>query len=461
MQRTSAWLTLVVAAALAAGIIAFLAASPNQDARVSTTQLGFGTLDRDWFDARIHDAAAAQQRENRLQVRERTAVTVTRRWLGALPGASTRNSVIVKGVAVAGETPEAASRIAALRTWSDGILDDAWHVAGGQATSVADSDSWTVSTELQVTLAHALRRTRTLRFPVVVQVAPPVAAGKPWRVRDVQVDSTNTSLRAWRDPVVVRSAAIDVVAATTARDDAVTVASTVAQRMRAVHALLPTLARVDTTTVWIVASAGQRRAALGSTSSGPDAAHPIAHLTTSGDLVVELGPWRSATPAEQRAALAHATFHATVLDALSSLSPILAEGAAMGFGSDPTDSELQTALTIPTDPADSIARLLVAPGDSALDEPARQRAHALGSWLLDVHGASTLRELVALRGTGIDMDHAIRRVLHATPAGIDATVRRWAAGGATASDSGDQTDDAADTGETTGDAGSTDEGIAA
>ncbi len=428
MDRTSTWLVLIVAAALVAGVGAFVIASPSQASRIPSSELGFGTLDRSWFDERLAATAAVADRADARAAARRRAETVSRRWLTALPGARLEPASIVRGIAVAPDSAESRRRIAVLRRWSDSIPAGRWRIVVGTATApVGSGDAWTVAAAVHVRLASAATRTRIVRVPVVLHVAEPVRESAPWRVLDVRVDAPARGLRAYTDPVVVRSGATDVVAPSVARDDAVTIAATFAGAIDEARDRIPLLARRSTTTVWLYDGPARLRAVADSDVPLRDGAHPIARVLVRGDVFVDRRAWRAASAATRTAALRHAALHVAWGDAADVLAPVVREGVAAAFAATPGEDLLDEVADMRSP---SLADLLVADADGSLtSESQRRLSHVAGAWLLDEGGADALGELVRQREAGIDADHAIRRSLHATPAGVEGRVRAWAAAG--------------------------------
>lgn len=425
MLRTApAWLTVVVAAALAAGLLAYLSVTPDQGSRIQPDRLGFGTLDRAWLTARIRDAESAHRLAHRTEVRRRVAGTTARRWLAALPGATATSGALAT-VAVAADDTESADRITELRTWADGIDRAAWTLGPVQVTPVADSDAWVAGTIVRIRLPHARATSRVASVPLTIELAPPATARGRWQLRDAQLDAPRRGLRAWADPVLVGDDHVLAAAATIDAPIARQVAATLSRQLVVIHRRLPaSLVRARSTTAWVVDD-DTLRPALGRAGGAHDTEHPIARLAATGDVVVERAAWLAASPVQQRAALAHVAFHVATLDSLATLAPAFAEGLADAFAASPTEPELHAVAGLPA-PDDAIATLLLAPTTATLDPTDRARAHVLGAWLLATRQLDSVAELVELRAGGVDQDRSIRRSLHATPVGVGARLRGWA-----------------------------------
>lgn len=444
VHRYQAWVPIVVAAALAAGIVAFLAATPDQSSRVASDQLGFTHLSDDFVDAAMRAAAEHHRASNRQAIRERVAGSGVQRWLESLAG---DRAALRRGIGSAGETPEATARVDAFVSWADGIVPAAWRIVVVDTSAVADEPgTWAVDAMVHVRLAQANTRIRALRMPAVVQVAAPVRDGGAWRIRDIRVDSPRTRIRAYRDPVVVRSGAVDVVAPAARRDDAARVAAFASRRLAILRSRYDTLPGSATAAVWMVQGTPARRAVLADRSALPDTTHPIASVTADLDLVVDLTAWKTASADARNQALAHALTHVV---AQVSVPAFLDEALAQAESGPVPDAAVEVAAA---GEAGELERLLLATTTTPPTGDDAALAHTFGTWLLEVHGAAVAADLLGRIDGGLDVDHAIRRVLGATPGGVDARVRAWA-GDRTAplADEDDRTvRDGADTGDESG-----------
>jgi hypothetical protein len=362
-------------------------------------------------------------------VRGRAAAATAHRWLDALP--ESNSSSTLQGIVLDGEQPTATGRIDALRTWADGIASPAWSVVSIDAEPVADELGWVVDAVVHVKLAQARTRTRTLRVPIVLQVAQPISPRAAWRIRDVQVDGARRWLRAYRDPVVVRSGIADVVAPAGRRADARRVAAVIANRLPTLRDRYAALAGASSATVWMVDDTAQARAVFGpkhGVGTG-DAGHPLVAVTHDGDLIVDLHRWRSVDVEVRSRALVHAVWHVATLDGDDGVPRALVEGIATAEAdsSNALDQELLHTIVDPNDQdGRPIAELLVAAPESMLTDAELRRAHAAAAWMLDEHGVARTAAMLSRIDGGLDADHAIRRELGAAPRGVEQRVKDWA-----------------------------------
>lgn len=416
---------MVVAVALAAGVVAFLAASPDQSGRVRQGELGFARLDRAWIDGALGQAADQHRAIHRTAVRERAAGAIARRWVVATAGGEQLEG---GRIGIGAESPEAAARIEAWTTWADGIDRSAWQVrASGRATPMVDDrEAWVV--EVAVTVdRHVARPSASPRQPIAVsvQVAPPVRDGGPWRIRDLQVDGPPAGgIRAFDDPVLARSGLVDVVAPTRQGIAALAVARRAGDRLAALRERYAAVPGTDRATIWMVPRRRSITAVLGPVARvGFDDPHAIVALATTGDLVVDLEAWDAASGAQRTAELDHALVHVAWLGSLARAPRALVEGIAQAEAIAPTDATLRL---VAEGAAGPIARLLVAPPDASPDPDDLVLAHALGAWLLADVGPRRTAQLLAAIDGGAEPDRAVRRTIGATPAGVDGRVRSWA-----------------------------------
>jgi hypothetical protein len=349
---------------------------------------------------------------------------VARRWLGALAGHPATAAGVLRGTAIAPADAAGRARIAALRRWADGVDPSAWRatVSAPAALVGGDDGSWLADGSLVVTLVSAKQRTTRTRIAVVIELTAPVPGGGTWRIRDVQVDSPRTGLRAFADPTIVRRTAVDAILPASLAANAAVIADLAQRSFTSLQRQLGARASVDAIALRGWDDESQLRAALGvrRIASIDLDAPPLAAVDGDGDLIVHAPSWRGATPARRAGAIRSAMFRTLTRASLASLPRIVVEGVAMALAAPPTRDELGM---VGSTEGRGIERLLLADSAVQLDGPAETaRAHALGTWLLEQRSLAALDELATLYAAGIDADHAVRRVLHATPAGVAAQV---------------------------------------
>lgn len=431
MERTQAWLLVVVAASLGAGIAAFALATPDQSTRIARDELGFRTLDRRSVGAALEGAGEHHRRLHRTAALERAAGAAVRRWLVAMPVGGQRPR---RGSALpvhAGDGPEALARVTGFAAWLDGVPASSTRIELGATVPLDQQRAWAVDAVVHVELWQARDGVRRLRHPLVVEVAAPTRAGARWRILDTHVEAPRRWLRGYADPVVARGAALHVVGPGSAATDVVRGLELADGFLRALRGRAASLRGSGRATIWFVPDRVRGGVFLGAPARTAPAGHDIAWVDPRGEVVVALDRWHGSPPAVRERALRHAVAHVALLDGTPRSPRILLEAVAeaeAGTDAPPLGGPMAAALE-PAASGRPIAELLVARASSPLADPAeRLRARALGAWIADVHGTAVGIELLLRIEGGLDPDAAVRRLLRATPGGVEQRVRTWAAG---------------------------------
>lgn len=427
MERMHAWLLLVVAASLGAGVAAFLVAVPDHSSRIARDQLGFQRLDRDAIAERLDAAGAHHQAQHRATTLERAAGGAVRRWLVALPVGGTRPARDAALPAPAGRSAASRARVSSFAAWLDGLPASSVRITVGSAVPLDVEEAWAIDAVVHVELAQAREGTRRLQYPVVIEVAAPARAGARWRLLDAHVDAPRTWLRGYVDPVMLRGAAVNVVAPAAAAQDATRALALTDAPLVGLRRKLDQLRGSDRTTVWFVADRSRAGVQLGAPAARGAAGEDIAWLDERGELVVALDRWRAATAPVRERELQTALAHVAMLDGVDRVPRVLVEALAAVHAGTGRSALGDAATFAPSAGGRTIAELLLAEPGSALDHPAeRRRADALAAWFQDAHGTASVVDLMARIEAGLDADRAVRRVLGATPVGVERRVDAWA-----------------------------------
>jgi hypothetical protein len=167
VRATQTWLTLVVTAALAAGMLAFLVATPDPSGRVTAGDVGFTRMDERTVFAAMGHAAEHHRAAHRSTMGGRAAATTGRAWLDALPGSRARTRAVPANVALASGPDANARRVAAFVRWADDLPARRWRATANSPLQVAGEElRWTVTGELTIDVAQAVSRTRRQVVPV-------------------------------------------------------------------------------------------------------------------------------------------------------------------------------------------------------------------------------------------------------------------------------------------------------
>ena len=446
MRATQTWVTLVVTAALAAGMLSFLVSTPDVGGRVDADELGFALLDTDHVFGAMGHAAEQHRAAHAASVGAQAAATTSRRWIAAIPGSASRTTTIPANVQAARGDDAASRRVAAFTRWADDLPARRWRVTTSDPVPVAGVErTWMVAAEIQVSVAQAVARTRLQVVPLELQLRGSVAEqrGVPrrWVVEDVIVGSSPGWLRAYRDPIVVGSEVVDAIAPVAARSVAADAAATATAVLAPVTTRYASRGRVATLAIWMVERPAQvravtRRAAPAEVrGAADDAPHAMAWADDRGDIVVDLSRFQQASAAVRSATIRHAVAHLATRAATERAPAILAEGIALAEQRrasrviEFTSAELAALDAAFTARTSGIADLLVAPPATGLDGAAQQLAAAATvAWLLDERGASRTQDLLEAIRAGAAPATALRRTVGLAPRGVELQVAAWVRG---------------------------------
>lgn len=463
-------MTLVVAAALVAGMLSFLLATPDPGARVDADELGFSRLDTTHVFASLGHAAEFHRAAQAATLGARAVTTTSRGWLVGVPGSSGRRGAVPANVRVGVGDGVASRRVAAFVEWADELPANRWHVTTSTPIPVAGADrSWTVGAEIEVDVAQALTRTRRQVVPVQVQLRGSIAelrgAPRSWVVEDVVVGPSPGWLRAYRDPLVVGSGTIDVIAPASARAIAQDAAATASAVLGPLTTRYATRGGASTLAVWMVERPGRVQVVTGAAApaevriAAKDSPHAMAWADDRGDLVVDLSRFQGASAAARGAALRHALAHFATRQVTKRAPAMLSEGIALaeerraGRTIVITPGELATLDAAFTSRTSGIAELVGAPTSPKLHgELEELAAVATVAWLLDERGADRVQALLAAIDGGTAPDVALRRTVGLAPRGVERQVAAWvraqvpatAAPAPSVGDEADVTDDGAE-----------------
>ncbi len=440
MRATQTWVTLVIAAALSAGMLSFLVATPDQGGRIDADELGFARLDTgDVFGAMGH-AAEFHRTAHESALGARAARTATRRWLGALPGSGARKTIVPANVRLATGRDPGARRVSTFVRWADGLPARGWRVTTRDPAAVDGAErTWIAAAEVQVDVAQALTRTRRHVVPVEVRLRGSTAmlrgAPRSWVIEDVVVGAGTGWLRAYADPVVVGTGVVDIIAPATAhavaRDALATVEST----------LVPTTKRYSSSggaamiAVWMVEGRGRVRAVMqraAPATAGEDDPHALAWADDRGDVVVDLSRFQPASASVRAAAIRHAVAHVATRHVTTEAPALLAEGVPLveqhrvdGRIVVP-DAQLELLDDAFSTRTSGIERLLVAASTGELTtDVERAAATATVAWLLAERGPRRVRALLESLEDGVAPATAVRRTIGLAPRGVELEVAAW------------------------------------
>lgn len=436
-------MTIIVAAALAAGMLSYLVATPDQGGRVDADEMGFTLLDTRYVFGAMGHAAEQHRSAHAATVGAQGAVLASRRWLTALPGSGARRTMIPANVQQAPGKAAPSRRVAAFVRWADELPSQRWRVTTSAPVPVAGADrTWTVAAELQVEVAQATTRTRRQVVPLELELRGSVAelrgAPRSWVVQDVVVGASPGWLRAYRDPVVVGSEVVDVVAPAAARALAADAADAATATLTPVTARYASRGRVATVAIWMVerpsmARAVTRRVVPAHVRNAPAASpHALAWADDRGDIVVDLSRYEQASRPARTAAIRHAVTHVATRSVTSKAPAILAEGIALAEarrtsdGIDITSEELLALDAAFTTRTSGIAELLAAAPASTLADASQDLAAAATiAWLLEERGATRVQALLDAIERGTPPTTALRRTVGLAPRGVEVEVGSW------------------------------------
>lgn len=436
-------MTLVVAAALVAGMLSFLVATPEQSGRVDPDELGFAHLDTAHVFAAMGHAAEHHRAAHSAAMGARAATTTSRSWLVGVAGSSTRTKAVPANVRVATGRDASARRIAAFVEWADELPAPHWLVTTSEPVQVVGADrTWTVAAEVQVDVAQARSRTRRQVVPVELTLRGSVAEvrGTPrsWVVEDLIAGTSPGWLRAYRDPVLVGSGVVDVIAPATARAVALEAADTATAVLAPLATRYAGRSSVATMAVWMVERPARvrivtLRAAPADVRVAVDGApHAMAWADDRGDVVVDLSRFAAASAAARSAAIRHAVAHVATRQLTERAPAILAEGIALaeerraGRAIVISQDEIVTLDQAFSAGTSGIAKLLAEPSATRLrGEPEQVAAAATIAWLLEERGARRVQDLLASIDAGMAPDTALRRTVGLAPRGVELQVAAW------------------------------------
>ncbi len=417
-------LTLLVAVALAGGMVAFLVSQPGSSTRVESGQLGFRSLDRAWIADRFANVARTHRAAATRQAQTAASAKVARRWLAALPTNATPTRSATTRTAIAPTDDAARRRIAALRQWANGIDAAMWNVTiVNPSHALAEDDSaWVVDGVMSVRVASAKQRVARARVPVSLELAAPVEGGRTWRIRDVHVDGPATGLRAFVDPTTVHGEAIDVIVPASLASDASTIAHMANRSLASLRRDLGDHASIDTLAIRGWDNVAQLRALVGARRAVgiDDRSTPLVAVDADGDVLVHAPTWKSSTPAQRSGVLRAALFRTATADTAGELPAIVRDGVARALAGALTREELQL---VASTTGRSVGELLLAkPNDELAGDAELARAHVFGTWLLEQHGLAAVGSMIDARAARLPAEQVVRRVLHATSDGVAARI---------------------------------------
>lgn len=459
-MRASAWFTAIVTLAVAAGLLAFLAATPDPSTRARPERPGFGGLSKAQVDARMGDAAAYHAALHRTTVTDRSAAANGLAWLTAIAGSRGRAAAALpRLVRSSPASPLSKARVLAFAAWADDIPAGSWRVqprATARRPAAVGADAYAVASYVDVYVAQAAGPRRHQRIPVTVQLqgsgGTATAAPRRWLLRDVVVGGPRTFLRAYVDPVVVHRPSIDVVAPSSERVAAVRLADAGQAELLELRERYPGLGSPASVTAWLLDDGRDARRVLGAPpppatlTAGTGTPHAGSWLTPSGDVAIELHGAR--LPPEARAdALRRELTLVTLRDVASHAPPALLEGVAArevrrGRGAAPAGST-PAGTTAATEFAPLAAALRR--GDAGVDEllrapaggslapgatPAERRnaslaAEAIVGWIEGRDGHAAVVRLLARLRSGASMPAALRDVLDVDVVAVEHGVATW------------------------------------
>lgn len=434
---------LVVTAAMAAGMLSFLAATPDQSGRLRADDVGFALLDTDHVFGAMEHAAQHHRAAHSASVGARAATLTARRWLTGIPGSGARTSTIPANVKTAVGNAAPSRRVVALVRWADDLPARRWRVTTSDPVPVVGVErTWTIAAELQVDVAQATTRTRRQVVPLELELRGSVAelrgAPRSWVVQDVIVGARPGWLRAYRDPIVVGSDVVDVIAPAAARAVAVDAAEAARASLAPVTARYATRGRVATLAIWMVERQAMARTVTGRPvpvdvrGAHAGGVNALAWADDRGDIVVDLSRFQQAGGAARDAAIRHAVAHVATRNATSRAPAILAEGIALAESRRAnrsiviTSDELAALDAAFTTRTSGIADLLEAPPASGLNGELQELAAvATVAWLLEARGVPRVQGLLDAIDGGTSPATALRRNVGLAPRGVEVRVAAW------------------------------------
>ncbi len=443
MRATQTTVTLVVTAAVAAGMLSFLVATPDQGERIAADEVGFALLDTDHVFGAMGHAAEHHRAAHSASVGAQAATLSSRRWLAALPGSGARRATIPANVKTGVGKAAPHRRVAAFVRWADDLPAQRWRVTTSAPVPVAGAErTWTVAAELQVDVAQATTRTRRQVVPLELELRGSVAevkgAPRSWVVQDVIVGASPGWLRAYRDPVVVGSEIVDVIAPVSARAVAADAADAATATLAPVTTRYASRGRVATLAIWMVDRQSMARAVTRRVvpadvrDAAADAPHALAWADDRGDIVVDLSRFQQTSADARGAAIRHAVAHVATRGVTSRAPAILAEGIALAEARRAnrsiviTSDELVSLDAAFTTRTSGIADLLEAAPVTRLDGASQELvAAATVAWLLEARGVPRVQALLDAIERGTPPATALRRTVGLAPRGVEVQVGGW------------------------------------
>lgn len=442
MRAPHAWFSFVVIAALAAGMLAFLVSTPDQGRRIERTETGFTRLGTASVFGSFGHAAEYHRAAHAAAIGARAATGVARSWLASVPsgGPATGPALVVSEAR--GGDPEA-RRVAAFIAWGDGLPARRWKVTTSAPIPVVGVQrTWTVAAEVELGVAQSVTRTRTqvIELELELRGSAALRRGVPraWVVADVVVTGGPRWLRGYRDPIVVGSKVVDVVAPAAHAVIAQAAATTATEALSSIAARYAPDTKVLVLGIWMVDRAGAARTVTGRgapatvRTASDDDPHALAWADQRGDVVVDLSQFADATGAGRSAAIRHAVTDLLMRSSTTRVPAILADGivdaeARRVGGEVPlTLAELKQLDTSFFTRTSGIADMLVAPASAELDDGVPELAAiATMAWLLEVRGAPRTRALVHAIQGGVAPATSLRRTIGLAPRGVERQVAAW------------------------------------
>lgn len=449
-MRTNLWIPVVVATAAAAGMVAFLAASPSGPERVPADETGFRELQQQRLEQVATDAAKFH-REQALAARTvQQAKVAASGWLEAIAGSRTSaDAGLPRGVRLGGATPGDARDVRAFVRWADDLPRSTWSSTTRAATIAGDRLTGTVTIpgSVTVTTFQATKRTRVDKVDLTLHMRPQGATSEHgpvgWTIVGLAAgpaagSSRTTGVRALADPVIVVRTVVQVVAAREDQAAAVQVANHADTSLPYLRARYHGLGSAAGATLWLLPDAATAKRVLGAASTGTIPAGARAWTNSAGDVVLDMSALGTVTPLERNGVARHELTHVAMLPLLAKAPSMLLEGLALyeethgvrgGTDQEPGLEPLQQAFADGTLGYQSLLARRAASfppsvehGDLAVSSLA---GYATVAYVEGRFGHERVLALLAQLRAGTRLDRAVQNVLRFDTVMLQRRVRLW------------------------------------